>query len=86
MDDAQRPSEIFRDHIYGCFISEDAGLANLDLIGADNVMFEGDYPHSDSNWPNARKLLEESLADIPDEVARKVAEENARRVFTFPRT
>jgi predicted TIM-barrel fold metal-dependent hydrolase len=86
MDDAQRPSEIFRDHIYGCFISDDAGLANLDLIGADNVMFEGDYPHSDSNWPNARKLLEESLADIPDEVARKVAEENARRVFTFPRT
>ena len=25
MEDARRPSEIFRDHIYGCFIADDAG-------------------------------------------------------------
>jgi predicted TIM-barrel fold metal-dependent hydrolase len=85
MADARRPSEIFRQHIFGCFISDDAGLANIDLIGEDNIMFEGDYPHSDSNWPNARKRLEESLAHVPDDVARKVAETNARRVFNFPR-
>lgn len=85
MADARKPSEIFREHIFGCFISDDAGLANLDLIGADNVMFEGDYPHSDSNWPNARKLLEESLRQVPEDKARKVAEENARKLFNFPR-
>jgi predicted TIM-barrel fold metal-dependent hydrolase len=86
MDDARKPSDIFRDHIYGCFIADDAGLANIDRIGEDNIMFEGDYPHSDSNWPHARKMLAESLADVPDEQARKIAEDNARRVFDFPRT
>jgi hypothetical protein len=30
-------------------------------------------------------MLEESLAQVPDDVARKIAEDNARRVFNFPR-
>ena len=85
MEDARRPSEIFRDHLYGCFIADDAGLRNLDLIGVDNVMFECDYPHSDSNWPHTRKMLAEALADVPDDVARKIAEDNARRLYNFPR-
>jgi predicted TIM-barrel fold metal-dependent hydrolase len=86
MANARKPSEIFRDHIFGCFISDNAGLHNLDLIGEDNVMFEGDYPHSDSNWPHARKMLEESLAELPDDVARKISEGNARKLFNFPRS
>jgi predicted TIM-barrel fold metal-dependent hydrolase len=85
MADARRPSEIFRTNIFGCFIYDDAGLHNIDLIGADNIMFESDYPHSDCNWPHTRKMLEESLAHVPDDVARKIAEDNARRVFNFPR-
>ena len=86
METSRKPSDIFRDHIFGCFISDDAGLANIDLIGEDNIMFEGDYPHSDSNWPHARKMLEESLAHVPDEQARKIAELNARKLFNFPRS
>lgn len=85
MADSRKPSEIFHDHIFGCFISDEVGIANIDLIGEDNVMFEGDYPHSDSNWPNARKMLEESLAKTPDNTARKIAELNARKLFNFPR-
>ena len=27
------------------------GIEERDLIGVDNIMFEGDYPHSDSNFP-----------------------------------
>jgi predicted TIM-barrel fold metal-dependent hydrolase len=85
MADASRPSELFRSNIFGCFIYDDAGLANIDRIGEDNIMFEGDYPHSDSNWPHAREMLEKSLANIPDAVCRKIAEDNARRVYNFPR-
>jgi predicted TIM-barrel fold metal-dependent hydrolase len=86
MDDASRPSDIFRDHIHGCFIFDDAGLKNIDLIGVDNIMFEGDYPHSDSNWPNSRKMLAECLLHVPDDQARKIAEGNARALFHFPRS
>jgi len=85
MADAARPSEIFRNNIFGCFIYDEAGLANIDRIGADNVMFESDYPHSDSNWPHSREMLAKALAGTPDDVAKKVAEDNARRVYNFPR-
>lgn len=80
-----RPSELFRDHVFGCFIADHAGVQMRELAGVDNLMFEGDYPHSDSNYPNSRKLLAEVLLDVPDDEARKIAEDNARRVFNFPR-
>lgn len=81
-----RPSDLFKDHIFGCFIADNAGVEMRHLAGVDNLMFEGDYPHSDSNFPSSRKILAEVLRDVPDAEARKIAEENARRVFSFPRT
>ncbi|MEY2571004.1 MAG: hypothetical protein QOE63_1354 [Acidimicrobiaceae bacterium] len=81
-----RPSDLFRQHIFGCFISDDTGIDVRHRIGVDNIMFESDYPHSDSNWPSSRLVLEKMLADVPDDEARKIAEDNARRVFSFPRT
>ena len=86
MEDARRPSEILRDHIYGCFIADAAGLRNVNLIGEDTIMSECDYPHSDSNWPHTGKMLAEALADVPDDRARKIAETNARKLFNYPRT
>jgi len=74
-----RPSELFRDHIFGCFISDSAGIYTGHLIAVDNIMFEGDYPHSDSNWPHTRKVLEEGMLDVPDGEARKMAELNDGR-------
>ena len=80
-----RPSDLFRDHLFGCFIADEAGVAMRELIGVPNIMFEGDYPHSDSNFPATRKKLEGVLAAVPDDDARAIAELNARRVFNFPR-
>jgi predicted TIM-barrel fold metal-dependent hydrolase len=81
-----RPSDLYRDHIFGCFIVDSAGIENRHLIGVDNLMFEGDYPHSDSNFPASRKKLSDVLKDVPAEEAEKIAETNARRVFNFPRS
>jgi predicted TIM-barrel fold metal-dependent hydrolase len=81
-----RPSDLFADHIFGCFIEDHAGLAMRDLIGVGNIMFEGDYPHSDSNFPASREKLTGSLASVADADARLIAEGNARRVFNFPRS
>jgi len=80
-----RPSDLFREHIFGCFIADTAGIEIRNMIGVDNLMFEGDYPHSDSNFPASRKKLTEALLEVPDDEARKIAELNARRVFNFPR-
>jgi predicted TIM-barrel fold metal-dependent hydrolase len=81
-----RPSELFREHFWGCFIDDEHGLENRHLIGVDRIMLEIDYPHSDSNWPNSRKRANEVLANVPDDEAEMIVEGNARRLLRFPRT
>ncbi|MGH8986199.1 MAG: amidohydrolase family protein [Acidimicrobiia bacterium] len=86
VDPDVKPSDLLREHIFGCFIADQAGLEVRHLIGIDNIMFESDYPHSDSNFPATRKKLAGALKDVPDDEARAIAERNARRVFCFPRS
>jgi hypothetical protein len=50
------------------------------------ILWEADYPHSDSNWPNSRKRAIEVFADVPDEEVRQIVETNSRDLFRFPRT
>lgn len=80
------PSEIFARHVWVCVISDQYALRNRDLIGVDKLMWEADFPHNDSNWPNSRKVLAEELADVPDDEAARIAEHNARELYRFPRS
>jgi len=85
IDREVRPSELFRQHFYGCFIDDEHGLANRHQIGIDRITLEIDYPHSDSNWPNSRKRAAEVLAHVPDDEVEMIVETNARRMLRFPR-
>lgn len=80
-----RPSDLLRKHFWGCYIDDQFGLANRHEIGIDRICVEVDYPHSDSMWPNSRKVIAESLLAIPDDEAHRIVELNARDVFNFPR-
>ena len=47
------PSEVFRDHILACYITDPSGLLLRDRIGIDNIAWECDYPHTDTTWPES---------------------------------
>ena len=85
VNQAVPPSELFRKHIWGCFIDDVHGLKNRHDIGIDRITWECDYPHSDSNWPNSRKRAIEVFADIPDDEVARMVEWNSRELFNFPR-
>jgi predicted TIM-barrel fold metal-dependent hydrolase len=74
---------LFKNHVYGTFIEDHAGLRLLDVIGEDNVMLECDYPHSDSTWPETATLANKWLGHLPDEVQHKITIGNASRVYNF---
>jgi len=78
------PSELFRRHIYGCFIDDRFGVANLDAIGVDHVMMEADYPHGDGTFPNTMANASRLLSGLDDESRYKIMQGNARRVFNLP--
>ena len=79
------PSDVFRDHILTCFITDPIGLALRDVIGVDNICWEQDYPHSDSSWPNAPEELVTMAAryNVPDAELAKMTYENAMRWYRF---
>ena len=76
-----RPSELFRDHVFGCFIDDRHGAASIEEIGVGNVMVECDYPHGDSSWPHTGGLILGQIAHLDPVDQEKVLAGNARRVF-----
>jgi predicted TIM-barrel fold metal-dependent hydrolase len=78
----------FRDHVYGCFIDDFAGLQHIRELGVENVMIETDYPHSDSTWPNSISHAHKQLAttDLTDPEKYLILRGNAERVFQFSPT
>ena len=39
----------------------------IDRIGPDNITFETDYPHTDTTWPDTKKIATEMLQGVPDD-------------------
>jgi len=74
---------LYRDHVYGCFLDDVAGLELLEFVGEDNIMVEVDYPHSDTTWPDSLKLTKERVAGLTPEQQYKIMRGNAERVFQF---
>jgi len=52
-----------------------------DAIGIDNMMWGSDYPHSESPFPQSRRILAEIVEGLPDDSAPGDASETCR---TFP--
>jgi predicted TIM-barrel fold metal-dependent hydrolase len=80
---SRTPTEVFRDHCYGCFIHDPVGLQLIDFIGVDNVMIETDFPHNSTWWPHSMDKAQEWCNDLPDDVRHKVLRGNAERLFQF---
>jgi predicted TIM-barrel fold metal-dependent hydrolase len=75
------PSTQFPEHMFCTFFSDPFGLAHIDEIGRENVLFECDYPHSDTNWPDSLKIAQEQTAGLDAETTELVIRGNARRLF-----
>ena len=83
VDCTRLPSEVFAQHFWVCMVADRYAIVNRHLIGLDKLMWECDFPHNDSNFPESRKVLADAVHDIPDDEARQIGELNARRLYNF---
>jgi predicted TIM-barrel fold metal-dependent hydrolase len=77
------PSEVFREHIITCFITDTFGARNLSEMNEDMVCWECDYPHSDSTWPNSPETVWNDVHGLTDAQINKITHENAMRLFHY---
>jgi predicted TIM-barrel fold metal-dependent hydrolase len=79
----RRPSQIFHEQMWTCFIDDPVGVRLRDLVGLDKMMWEMDYPHSDSTWPQVPEILWKSFDGVPDEDINKITHLNAMKCYDF---
>ena len=77
-----RASHFFRRNVVLSFQEDAIGIRLRDVIGPDNMMWDNmmwgsDYPHSESTFPQSRKILAEILAGVPEDEQAKIAGCNA---------
>ncbi len=77
------PSQVFNENVLTCFIDDAVGMEVRHHLNMDSIMWECDYPHSDSTWPNAPEMAMKYLDGVPDDEINKITHENAMRHFKF---
>src|SRR5690606_27987729 len=84
------PSEYFRRQIYSCFWFEHGETLEtaIEWIGADNVLYETDFPHPTSMTPGPvstalppREFISTRLNTLPEDVLRKILHDNAAKLY-----
>lgn len=78
---ASRPSDLFHRQIYVDFWFETVGIQLREFIGVDNILWESDFPHITSTYPNSWDAVEHSLAGVPAAEREKVLYRNAARLY-----
>jgi predicted TIM-barrel fold metal-dependent hydrolase len=79
------PSDVFREHVVACYVTDRTSLKLRHEIGIDNIAWECDYPHSDSLWPDAPEfvLAELAAAGADDTDINKITWQNACRFLNW---
>ncbi len=77
------PSEIFKDRIITCFLDDRVTPDVAERAGIENMTWECDYPHSDSDWPESPEIALAGMAGLDDATMNKLTHENAMRLFHF---
>jgi predicted TIM-barrel fold metal-dependent hydrolase len=81
----EAPSLRLGRQVMAAFVDDPAGIGLLDEVGAERVLWQSDFPHPDSAWPDSRARLARSLEHVADDAAAAVAEGNARALLRLPR-
>jgi len=85
------PSEYFKRQIYGCFwFEQDSARSAIEQLGADNVLYETDYPHPTSMSPGPASdavrpddYLRRNFAHLSEADARKILHDNAAALYNL---
>jgi predicted TIM-barrel fold metal-dependent hydrolase len=78
------PIDLLHRNFYYASVEDPAAFRILDLIGADHVMVETDFPHMDSTWPGCQAMIRGELQHLPADQIRMVCFENAGRLYRHP--
>lgn len=76
------PTEVFRRQVYACtFFERKDFVHTIRQVGADNIMFETDFPHPACLFPDGLDYMTDAIAEMTGEERFKIFSGNAARVY-----
>lgn len=81
------PSSYVPGRVFGCIFDDLHGLQSRDVIGMEQILFETDYPHADSTWPNSASVAEKlcDAAELDEHERWQLLRGNAIAAFGLDR-
>jgi predicted TIM-barrel fold metal-dependent hydrolase len=79
---ALSPSELFARQVYATF-EEEFYPEQIPVLGADRCMWASDYPHTDSTFPESRRVIDDTLGVLSEDDRRKVTATNCAELYGF---
>jgi predicted TIM-barrel fold metal-dependent hydrolase len=78
------PSDVLLRNFWFCTLDNPSSWCQVDRIGVENILWEVDYPHADSSWPDTQEAVRQQLAGLSDTQRERVTWRNASELFDFP--
>lgn len=82
-DDDVLPSTVAKRNMWFCMIEEPLGLQYRHDFAVDHIVWESDYPHADTPFPNTQTACKALFAGIPDDETAAITHRNAEQLFGF---
>ncbi|WP_174275127.1 amidohydrolase family protein [Sphingomonas bacterium] len=84
IDYSPSPTEVFNRQIYACtFFERKNFVQTIRQVGADNIMFETDFPHPACLYPDGLDYMVDAIAEMTVEERFKIFSGNAARVYNL---
>jgi uncharacterized protein len=77
------PSEYVEQHVHFTWVTDTYGIDNRHRIGVDKMLWSSDYPHGNSNYPNAWSATQASMSGVPLPEKELMLVGNAQRLYRF---
>lgn len=75
------PSVYWQRNNAATFITDRTGIELRHRVGVENMMWSSDYPHHGNDWPHSRKVIEDTMGDLPTEERTLITSGNAIRIW-----
>jgi uncharacterized protein len=76
-----RPSELFKRQLYVAVWFERHGIESRYDVGIDKIMWETDFPHNTSTFPDSWKAVERVLETVPNDERQLILWKNAAKLY-----
>ena len=81
-----KPSEVFRRNFWFCMMpDEEYGIRQRHDIGVDRIVWETDYPHNNTPWPDTEAIATKmfAAAGVPQDEVDMITHKNAEGIFRW---